>query len=255
MIIDCFVFFDELDLLEVRLNELKDIVDVFVLTESTHTFTNIEKPLYFEENKERFYGFNIINTIYEPDGEYYPTVFEKKQKQFNIDCAFDIFRNGDTIINGDADEIPRGSVLKKAIDDDWKYAGLELILFYYYMNCRDSRKRKKTPTRRLLRPDGWFKYNAKQNSKADKVYYDAGWHFSFLGDIKSKLEAWGHAPEYNKLPYNTKEHIEECKNDGKDLFMRKGRRKITFEFVDDLSYLPEYVLQNMQKFDKYIRKK
>ena len=44
MVIDCFLFFDEIDLLEIRLNELKDVVDVFVLTESPYTFTGKEKP-------------------------------------------------------------------------------------------------------------------------------------------------------------------------------------------------------------------
>ena len=45
MIVDCFPFFNELDLLELRLNELKDVVDVFVLSEATLTFTG--KPSRF----------------------------------------------------------------------------------------------------------------------------------------------------------------------------------------------------------------
>ena len=45
-VIDCFPFFNELDLLEIRLNELKDVVDVFVLTEAPFTFTGREKPLF-----------------------------------------------------------------------------------------------------------------------------------------------------------------------------------------------------------------
>lgn len=53
-IYDCFIFFNELDLLELRLNELSDIVDKFVLVEGTKTFQGDDKPLYFEENKDRF---------------------------------------------------------------------------------------------------------------------------------------------------------------------------------------------------------
>ena len=118
MIIDCFPFFDELDLLEIRLNELKDVVDVFVLTESSYTFTGIEKPLYFKENSERFKDFNIAHTIYKSEGKYRPMIFEKHQKQYNIDCGFDIIKAGDVILQGDVDEIPKASVVKKAIEDD-----------------------------------------------------------------------------------------------------------------------------------------
>ena len=51
---DTFIFYNELDLLELRLRELYDHVDVFVLVESNLTLTNHLKPYIFEENKERF---------------------------------------------------------------------------------------------------------------------------------------------------------------------------------------------------------
>jgi beta-1,4-mannosyl-glycoprotein beta-1,4-N-acetylglucosaminyltransferase len=44
MIYDGFIFFNELDVLNIRLNELDCEVDQFILVESTHTFTNIPKP-------------------------------------------------------------------------------------------------------------------------------------------------------------------------------------------------------------------
>lgn len=252
MIIDCFTFFDELDLLEIRLHELKDVVDVFVLTEAPYTFTGLEKPLYFNDNKERFKDFNIMHTVYKPKGTYKPHVFEKHQRQFNLDRAFDIFKSGDVIMTNDADEIPRASVLKAAIKDDWKFAGVQLKIFYYYMNCKGT-IRKEGSQRRLIRPDGWFEFNIKRSGRNDKIYYDGGWHFSFLGDIQKKIGSWGHAPQYNKPPYNTTEHIEKCKEQGLDLFMRKGRRRITFEYLNDLNYLPQYVLNNMDKYRKYIK--
>lgn len=51
---DTFIFYNELDLLEIRLRELYDHVDVFVLCESDLTLTNHVKPYIFEENKKRF---------------------------------------------------------------------------------------------------------------------------------------------------------------------------------------------------------
>ena len=67
MIYDCFTFFNELDLLEIRLNILDEHVDYFVLAECTETFSGIEKPLYYEENKERFskWSHKIIHHINE----------------------------------------------------------------------------------------------------------------------------------------------------------------------------------------------
>ena len=53
-VFDVFTFYNELDLLELRMEILGDVVDYFVINEATITFTGNEKPLYFQENKERF---------------------------------------------------------------------------------------------------------------------------------------------------------------------------------------------------------
>src|SRR4030042_2627609 len=64
-IYDCFPFHNELDLLEVRLHELYDVVDYFVLSESTRTHSGQFKPLYYKMNKPRFERFKdkIIHVI------------------------------------------------------------------------------------------------------------------------------------------------------------------------------------------------
>ena len=65
MIYDCFQFFNELDLLKLRLNILSPVVDKFVISEATETFSGLPKPLYYEENKEMFAEFNdrIIHVV------------------------------------------------------------------------------------------------------------------------------------------------------------------------------------------------
>ena len=57
MIYDCFTFYDEFDILEIRLHELKDVVDKFVLVEGSITFQHKPKPYYFAENSQRFAEF------------------------------------------------------------------------------------------------------------------------------------------------------------------------------------------------------
>lgn len=252
MIIDCFPLFDELDLLEIRLHELKDVVDVFILTEAPMTFSGLKKPLHFQNNSFRFKDFNIVHTIYTDDLDLKPMEREKAQKQYGLDAAFNIFNKGDVIIQGDVDEIPRAEVVKSVLDDDWTSAMLAMDLFYYYLNCKGTMAKKWYKNSRILRPGGWFEYNARQDSPNDKTYFHAGWHFSYLGDIQAKLRAWGHCEKYDKPPYNTKEHIDKCKANGLDLIMRKGSRRIEFEFLDDLDFLPGYVLENLDRFDKYL---
>ena len=53
-IFDCFMFHNEFDLLELRLKELYDYVDCFVIVGSDLSFTCREKPYHFEINKKRY---------------------------------------------------------------------------------------------------------------------------------------------------------------------------------------------------------
>jgi len=57
MLYDCFMFFDELELLDLRLHYLDPLIDRFVLVESTRTFSLKDKPLFFDENKSMFSKF------------------------------------------------------------------------------------------------------------------------------------------------------------------------------------------------------
>ena len=60
-----FLFFNEIDLLKLRLKELNDVVNHFVLVESTRTFSNKEKPLFYDKNKGIFekYHDKIIHLV------------------------------------------------------------------------------------------------------------------------------------------------------------------------------------------------
>ena len=83
MVYDCFQFFNELDILKIRLNVLAPVVDRFVISEATETFSGIKKPLYYEENKELFAAFQdrIIHVVVDdtPQGDtHYRDTFQKK---------------------------------------------------------------------------------------------------------------------------------------------------------------------------------
>ena len=90
-IFDTFTFYNELDLLELRLNILGDVVDYFVINEATITFTGKTKPLYYFENKERFKKWEdkIIHHVTHDDNktleEYWEGVpYHRSMKEENI---------------------------------------------------------------------------------------------------------------------------------------------------------------------------
>ena len=64
-IFDVFLFFNELDLLELRFKTLYPIVDYFIVTELFETFSGTPKKLFFKKNKKRFEEFSK-KIIYNP---------------------------------------------------------------------------------------------------------------------------------------------------------------------------------------------
>jgi beta-1,4-mannosyl-glycoprotein beta-1,4-N-acetylglucosaminyltransferase len=56
-VLDAVLMSSELDLLEIRMNELDSVVDRFFVLESNATFTGLEKETYFAKNRERFAKF------------------------------------------------------------------------------------------------------------------------------------------------------------------------------------------------------
>ena len=86
MIIDCFIFFNELNMLKFRLEEMNDYVDYFVIVESELTHTGNKKELFFKKNKKMFDKFKnkIIYVVSE-----LPTDI----KWNGIDCIIDILGN------------------------------------------------------------------------------------------------------------------------------------------------------------------
>jgi beta-1,4-mannosyl-glycoprotein beta-1,4-N-acetylglucosaminyltransferase len=168
-IICAFQFFNELDILKIKLEELNDVVDYFIISESNKTHSNKPKPLYFENNKNLFKKFkkkiihqiildtpdNYINLFHDTLDERYNHVvdvvnshthypkdiisychdsFEKE----SLYRAMNFAKLNDIVILGDCDEIPKASVLKEIIDnfDSRQIYHMWHDVFYYYLNLR-----------------------------------------------------------------------------------------------------------------------
>lgn len=249
---DCFAFFNEMDLLEIRLDELYDTVDHFVLVEATRTFQKKPKPLYYQDNQSRFkkYADKIIHVVVDS----YPHFFSKfrvphawdydnSQKEFILRGLKDASPE-DMVIVSDLDEIPLKSVVQKYRDSN-KVCVFEQYLCFYYLNNICTQRSDGHPS---LNHDGFGYWRGsvmlrKKQIKTIKktrmlrdqignsdieVLPNSGWHFSFLGGtdkIIKKIEAWAH-PEYNNEKYKNRVFIEACVREGKSIFDPRTRFKL-----------------------------
>lgn len=260
MIYDCFLFFNEFDLLDIRLHELSDVVDRFVLLESTRTFTNRAKPLWFQESDcwhirknegKRLAEFrDRIDVV---SLQVFPIAILKnpwKVEAYHRDSLIRQLQCGpdDIVMLSDADEIPSkewvGNLNAGLAESRVVYG--EQTLCWYYLNCRRlDTWPAGTRATRGKDLDGGEKLRKSSGLNTGR---GAGWHFSYLGDIAEKLRSFSHT-EYNKQPYNTPEHIARCKRGAIDLFGRHAKHG-PMGIETDLSFLPQYVRDNREDFKK-----
>lgn len=135
MIYDCFTFFNELDLLEIRLNVLNPYVDKFVIVEATRTQNNKDKVSYYELNKERYKAFEdkIIHVVLD---KYPETIdqwtIENLQRNYIMQGLKDC-NDDDVIIISDLDEIPNPKLIKKHYKKG-RITAFDLNCFNYFLN-------------------------------------------------------------------------------------------------------------------------
>ena len=144
MIFDSFIFYNELEILEYRLNLLKDVVDYFILVEATHTFDGNPKELYYSQNKEQFKKFeNRIIHIIVSDFPYINNPNKEevwKNEKYQRNCilhGFEKINSEDYIIISDVDELPDPYTLTIIKKENTLLAGqFEQDFYYYNLNSR-----------------------------------------------------------------------------------------------------------------------
>jgi hypothetical protein len=110
MLVDTFMFYNEFDILELRLEVLDRYVDRFVLVEAEVNHVGGPKPLYFQENKERYAKWlhkitHIIVTAEEAPKDDNPWVREKYQRACILRGLDDV-PDASIVMVSDVDEIP-----------------------------------------------------------------------------------------------------------------------------------------------------
>lgn len=204
MIYDCFLFFNELDLLEIRLNILDEIVDKFVIVESNKTHSGKDKELIYEINQHRFEKFKskIIHITVLDTPESNDNFFRQEWQRRSIIRGLGDCVEGDYVIVGDVDEIPNIEAIKKGIEIN-SFSKFKMMFFYYYMNAfiNDEWLHSYILPFKQLKEQYHYSINLLRHSGTEHLIKDGGWHFSYFGGaeaVKEKLKAFGAAQAYSK---------------------------------------------------------
>lgn len=250
-IFDAFMFFNELDLLEIRLEELYDYVDFFILCESTKTHQNKNKPLYFNENKSRFKKFlpKIIHHTFDPEKFPYPWYIENEQrnqlKNNNIEIS-----HGDLFLLSDGDEIVSSELIKTLRKNQTNinspYTCLMQMSYYYINAVIQEPWHHKNWKGTVILPYTYYNQESLNYWRSIKdslpIIEKAGWHFSFVGGadkVKTKIESYAHS-EFNNLNYNSIDIIQKRLSSLEDPL---GRSEFKIIHEHDLSKFPKSSLK------------
>ena len=272
MIYDCIPFFNELDILKLRMQILAPYVDRFVLEEASVTFSGEKKEMLFSKNREMFREFEdkIIYIAVENSPMSGVTTHERDKFQKNqlirgmAGCKPD-----DIVIFSDVDEIPNPETLQEILKDfdPSKIYHLAQRMFYCFLNMEEV-------SGNLLSITGEFPQVTRRqwlgtkicsfgNLPREGIVYlrevspedprsvrvaDGGWHFGYMGGerdvakrIGVKVQAAAHQ-EYNKSRY-LNEAVDRllC---GEDIFRRNAR----FVQVPIDETYPKYLREHQEEY-------
>ena len=282
MVYDLIPFFNEIDILKLRLGVLSPYVDKFIIEEATMTFSGQEKELCFEKNRDKFKDFlDKIVYIKVTDTPAVAQTHERDyfQKNHLVEGLKQVgATEDDVIIFGDCDEFPNPKVLEKIIAefDKTKVYHLAQRNFYAFVNMEES-------SGKLLSITGEFPEIAEKDRKwlGTKVssilnipdegivrmrdlckvtdenavrVADGGWHFGYMGGehetdpikrIGVKVKAAAHQE------YSEREVILETMDRlvlGQDIFGRDA----TFKRVEVDDSYPDYLVEHLAEYQHLV---
>jgi len=269
-IFDCFMYFDEDLILELRLNTLNEYVDKFIIVESNITHTGIKKALRFDikkfknfEHKIEYHALeNLIidNNIKLKKGWSKNHLIDQSIRN-SIANYIDYASDNDWILISDIDEIPNPSKIKN-FDIRKKFAFFEQQMFCYKFNLKSVNE---TPwygsricVKKYLKSPQWLR-NIKVKAKRNlfnkllfnhQIIEDGGWHFTSIKsplEIIKKLKSFAHS-EMVKPKMLNEDYIKNKIDNHKDIFEREAiLKKIKIN-----SSFPKYLLDNEEKFSKFL---
>ena len=289
-IFDCFMYFDEEIILDLRLNILNKYVDYFVIVESIFTHRGEKRKLKFDYKKFEKFKNKIIYLISDLEPDNIQNIFEneseeEKSNKYIINAILrenkqrNFIANGlkeaeedDIILISDVDEIPNLS------EQNFKKIKSKIIMFkqdmfYYKFNLKLPNYiwiGSKACKKRYLKTPQWLR-NIKDKKfpfyRFDilfsetkymniKFINNGGWHFTNLktaAEIEYKLKSYLHHREFDENPIS-KDEIEKIIKDKRAIYDLKVDKRLSKIGIGEK--LEKYPMDKLPKFlqdnlDKY----
>ncbi len=281
-IFDCFMYFDEEIVLDLRLNALNEYVDFFVVVESIYNHRGEERKLLFNSNKFKKFKKKIIYLVYKENPKEIEKIFDddnrgEKSRKYILNASLrengqrNFILNGlnkasddDIILISDVDEIPNLEDFSKE-KFKHKIALFKQDMFYYKFNLKLPNlvwSGTKACKKKDLKSPQWLR-NIKDRKypiyRLDTLFSDTkyinikfvnngGWHFSNIKtpfEIEHKLRSYLHHREFDENPMSIKE-IDEIIKNKQAIYDLKVDKKVNK--IGDGSKLEKYPINKLPKF-------
>lgn len=258
-IVDGFTFFNEVEMLEMRLRYLFDHVDEFLIVEADRRFSGEPKPFMLHElfSSPRFSWAKSKVTIKQLtvdvstlDLSVRPEQFDKNAASWKIEAQQrdairpTLFGAHDVLLMGDVDEIPdvgliaalRASPWRRLRLNFWPIVCEQKLLYYNFKSLRGDVWR---GTVAMGVISAHVATNQRWRDKRKKLMHwkDGGWHFSYFmtaEQISDKIRSFSHQ-ELNTEAMRDPKRIQAAIEQGQDLF---GRGEAV-RYFDPQRYPPE----------------
>ena len=280
-IYDCFCYFNEDMLLELRLETLWNYVDYFVISEATYTHAGKERETHFDMQRFAKYQSKIryLKLDQRPPG---PNDFWKNENFIRNHLAQGLYdaQAEDWVIISDLDEIPNPRVIQeynpKYLRGDFDQRYYSYFLNNYWLGDVDAngviipktniwRGSKITTYRHFVdffqsNPTSVRSYKSSGLLRSIKrewfkkvnvqLIENGGWHFTWIfkmPDIVKKIESTAHQ-EFNRSEFKDPQYIEDMIKSGRDFHKPKSRYQV--QPLDQ--QFPRFLLENPEKFRDFL---
>lgn len=262
MIIDVFPFFNEHDILDIRLQLLNTVVDKFVIVEHDIDFNNRPKKYNLESR------IDFIKSKYPNKIEYIkihsdPMLDNKWDQEIhqknNLACALDLFPDA-YFLFGDLDEVPNPAMINEGIEL-YKKSGPCIFLLHWCINRWDIVLKQRWPGPVLGKKDdvieagGARKFMCPRGSKSmhwkNPSYpslYPSGWHWSFFGDATHVIEKLNSVLEGDKIRRKIKGQEKQVIEKG-DLVLQLKKYCGEINLTPPENLYPEEIKNLISKYD------